>query len=150
MSEESARKRLAPTWVVVLLATPIVVVGLGAWFFMRPREETILISAKSRLDIAVIAEALDDYASRNNGEYPDALDALVAADRQGFKCIDREKVPQDQWGNEYRYEPARAGQPLRVYTYGADGAPGGAGKDRDIDNAMVKAGMNAPPGHEQE
>lgn len=42
-------------------------------------------------------------------------------------------VPMDPWGNPYHYEPGGNGsQPFTVFTYGADGKPGGEGFDADI------------------
>lgn len=42
-------------------------------------------------------------------------------------------VPNDPWGNPYRYAPASGGnQPFALYSFGADGKPGGEGLDADI------------------
>ncbi len=47
-------------------------------------------------------------------------------------------LPNDPWGNPYRYEPPgtdAAGFALKpkIYTYGADNEPGGAGMNADIE-----------------
>ncbi|MGI8559875.1 MAG: type II secretion system major pseudopilin GspG [Luteimonas sp.] len=42
-------------------------------------------------------------------------------------------VPDDPWGVPYRYAPGSSGnQPFALYSYGADGKPGGEGVDADI------------------
>lgn len=42
-------------------------------------------------------------------------------------------VPLDPWGNPYHYEPTTgSSQPYAVYSYGADGKPGGQGFDADV------------------
>ena len=44
-----------------------------------------------------------------------------------------EAVPADPWGNAYVYAiPGSAGRPFSLYSYGADGKPGGDGVDADI------------------
>lgn len=42
-------------------------------------------------------------------------------------------VPMDPWGNPYHYAPSSTGsQPFTIYSYGADGTPGGEGTNADI------------------
>lgn len=42
-------------------------------------------------------------------------------------------VPLDPWGNPYRYDLTSGGsQPFAVFSYGADGKPGGEGFDADV------------------
>ena len=44
-----------------------------------------------------------------------------------------EAVPADPWGNPYVYDmPGRDGLPFALYSYGADGKPGGEGNDADV------------------
>ena len=41
-------------------------------------------------------------------------------------------LPQDPWGNPYQYAvPGANGQPFALFTFGADGKPGGQGDDAD-------------------
>ena len=43
-----------------------------------------------------------------------------------------ERLPKDPWGNPYQYlNPGVRGE-IDVFSYGADGAPGGEGNDADI------------------
>lgn len=44
-----------------------------------------------------------------------------------------EEIPVDPWGNKYQYTiPGAEGRPFALYSYGADGKPGGSGNDADI------------------
>lgn len=44
-----------------------------------------------------------------------------------------EGVPADPWGHPYQYSiPGRDGLPFALYSFGADGKPGGEGNDADI------------------
>jgi general secretion pathway protein G len=97
---------------------------------------------KAKSDIMTIVNALEEYCVLNNGTYPDSLEALVTPDANtGQTILRQERVPLDPWKNEYGYEPPGAGRVKpRVFTYGADGAPGGEGKDRDFDNIDIQNG----------
>ena len=71
--------------------------------------------------------------------YPNAtegLKALVEAPvgATGWKgpYVDGGKLPADPWGHDYRYEPSATGGQPRVYSLGADDAPGGDGENADI------------------
>jgi general secretion pathway protein G len=44
-----------------------------------------------------------------------------------------EAVPLDPWGTAYQYSvPGQNGRPFALYSFGADGRPGGSGNDADI------------------
>jgi len=44
-----------------------------------------------------------------------------------------EALPPDPWGNPYQYSvPGANGQPMAIYSFGADGKKGGEGNDADI------------------
>ena len=95
--------------------------------------------SKVEADITAIVEALYEYCVLNNGTYPDSLEALITPDENGVTLLMRDTLPKDPWGREYMYEsPTREISELRVFTYGADGAPGGEGDDRDVDNVMIR------------
>lgn len=78
----------------------------------------------ARNDMRVILDALDLYRVQR-GRYP-APTASLAELRDDLNL----KSIQDPWGNEYVYL-LEENKPL-VRTYGADGAPGGDGTDRDL------------------
>jgi general secretion pathway protein G len=103
----------------------------------RP-DEARRIAAKS--DIAAILAALKLYRL-DNQRYPtgeQGLAALTARPTQpplppnwkpnGYL----ERVPKDPWGQPYQYlNPGLRGE-IDVYSFGADGQPGGTGIDADV------------------
>jgi general secretion pathway protein G len=97
---------------------------------------------KAKADIATIEQALEMYRL-DNLTYPsgtDALQALVSAPpgmaqpqryRQGGYI---KRLPDDPWGNPYRYVyPGQKGA-FDVFSLGADGREGGEGENADIGN----------------
>ena len=89
---------------------------------------------KAKADITAISSALDDYWI-NNQRYPESLDELVTPDENGERYLKQRAVPTDPWGNPYLYDPPYPGEPVpKVYTYGADNAPGGEGENEDLSN----------------
>jgi len=103
----------------------------------RP-DEARVIAAKQ--DIASLAQALKLYRL-DNLRYPlteQGLQALVEKPvspplppnwKTGGYI---ERLPKDPWGNQYQYlNPGLRGE-IDVFSFGADGAPGGEGNDADI------------------
>ncbi|MDP5008900.1 MAG: type II secretion system major pseudopilin GspG [Glaciimonas sp.] len=94
----------------------------------------------ARSDISTLMSALKLY-KLDNQRYPtteQGLQSLVAKPTSGpasdgWKTggyID--KLPKDPWGNPYQYlSPGIHGE-LDVFSFGADGQPGGEGNDADI------------------
>ncbi|HEX8955034.1 MAG TPA: type II secretion system major pseudopilin GspG [Burkholderiaceae bacterium] len=89
-------------------------------------------------DIATIMQALKMY-HLDNSRYPtteQGLQALVAKPTagptaNGWKGY-LEKLPKDPWGNQYQYLSPGVHGEVDVFSYGADGQPGGTGNDADI------------------
>ncbi len=97
-------------------------------------------AARALSDIAAISSAVQLYRL-DNFRYPSTeqgLAALVDAPTQpplaqnwaanGY--IDR--LPRDPWGEPYQYLAPGVHGEFDIFTYGADGAPGGDGADADI------------------
>jgi general secretion pathway protein G len=85
----------------------------------------------------------------DNGAYPttdQGLKALVEAPtagnlpknwRQGG-YLEKGKVPKDPWSNDFIYIcPGKHGD-FDLSSYGADGEPGGEGKNKDINNWEIE------------
>jgi general secretion pathway protein G len=73
------------------------------------------------------------------GRYPSAsegLEALVKAPPGATAWrgpyIEDEDLPADPWGKPYLYEPSSTGARPRVFSLGADAAPGGEGENEDV------------------
>jgi general secretion pathway protein G len=92
----------------------------------------------ARTDIATIDQALKLYRL-DNGRYPtteQGLNALVAKPvaeplPQNWKPY-LDYLPKDPWGKPYQYaNPGQHGE-IDIWSFGADGQPGGEGNDADI------------------
>jgi general secretion pathway protein G len=92
----------------------------------------------ARTDISTLMQALNRYRL-DNLQYPtteQGLQALVNPPTSGpaapnwKRYID--KLPNDPWGNPYQYmNPGLKGE-VDIMSFGADGQPGGEGKNADI------------------
>ncbi|HTY04654.1 MAG TPA: type II secretion system major pseudopilin GspG [Rhodocyclaceae bacterium] len=125
-----------------LIEVMIVIVILGVLAALivpkvmsRP-DEARVVAAKH--DIATIMQALKLYRL-DNRSYPttqQGLDALVKKPEvdpapPNWKSY-VERLPLDPWGNPYQYlNPGLQGE-IDVFSFGADGKPGGEGFDADI------------------
>jgi general secretion pathway protein G len=96
--------------------------------------------AAAKVDIATVMQALKLY-KLDNQRYPtteQGLQALLTKPTTGPAANGwksggyLEKMPKDPWGNPYQFlSPGVKGE-VDVFSYGADGAPGGTGDDADI------------------
>ena len=127
-----------------LLEVMVVVVILGILatlvvpkIISRP-DEARVIAAKQ--DIASLMQGLKLYRL-DNQRYPtteQGLQALVARPATAPVPLNwkadgyLERLPKDPWGNLYQYlNPGLHGE-IDIFSFGADGAPGGEGNDADI------------------
>ncbi|MEZ5659297.1 MAG: type II secretion system major pseudopilin GspG [Burkholderiaceae bacterium] len=96
--------------------------------------------AAARFDIGNIMQALDIYRL-DNQRYPSTEQGLIAlVERPGSEPVPRnwkqylKSAPTDPWGHPYQLlNPGVRGE-IDVFSYGADGKPGGEGIDADIGN----------------
>ena len=99
---------------------------------------------KARIDINNIENAIEQYRLEMSA-YPTSqqgLEALIhmptdvrnsANYRQGGYL--RGALPADPWGNPYQYRfPGERGEAYDLYSFGADGEPGGEGLNADLGN----------------
>jgi general secretion pathway protein G len=127
-----------------LLEVMVVVVILGILaalvvpkIISRP-DEARVIAAKQ--DIASLLQALKLYRL-DNQRYPTTEQGLQALTLRpttapippNWKAGGYvERLPKDPWGGSYQYlSPGVRGE-IDVFSFGADGAPGGEGNDADI------------------
>jgi len=103
------------------------------------RTDDARISA-ARQDIATVMQALKLYRLDNH-RYPtteQGLNALIAKPQSGPPANGwkqggyLERLPKDPWGTPYQYLSPGVHGEVDVFSYGADGQPGGAGNDADI------------------
>ncbi|MEA3471619.1 MAG: type II secretion system major pseudopilin GspG [Thermodesulfobacteriota bacterium] len=135
---------------LIELMVVIVILGILAGLIVprimgRPEEAR---QAKARIQIESIETALKLYRL-DNGSYPtteQGLQALVEPPEVGELAeswreggyLEKGRIPKDPWGNEYIYlSPGTQGD-LDLISYGADGEPGGEGKNKDITNWEIE------------
>lgn len=97
---------------------------------------------KAAVEIRQIQTALELF-KLDNGFFPSTeqgLEALVSAPTTGKipshypESGYLEKVPRDPWGNLYVYICPGTHGDYDLLSYGADGEPGGDGKNRDVES----------------
>ena len=127
-----------------LIEIMVVVVIMGVLAAMLvPRlmgrtDDARILAAKQ--DIATLMQALKLYRL-DNQRYPtteQGLQALIARPTNGPQpanwksggYIDR--LNKDPWGNIYQYMSPGTRSEVDIFSYGADGQPGGTGNDADI------------------
>ena len=94
----------------------------------------------ARTDVNSLTQALKLY-KLDNQRYPSAdqgLEALVRKPSSGTVPQNwrpyLDKLPKDPWGQPYQYaNPGLQGE-IDVFSFGADGKPGGEGSDADVGN----------------
>jgi general secretion pathway protein G len=148
MKMSIARSRRATAgFTLIEVMVVVVILGILAAIVVprimdRPDEARI---TKVRNDIRALESALNLYRL-DNFRYPttdQGLRALVerptgqpeARNWRTGGYIDR--LPNDPWGNPYQYvHPGRHGE-IDIYSYGADGRPGGEGINAEIGNWAI-------------
>lgn len=127
-----------------LLEVMVVVVILGILaalvvpkIISRPDEARVLAAKQ---DIASLQQALKLYRL-DSQRYPTTEQGLQAlVNRPATAPVPGnwktggyvERLPKDPWGNPYQYlYPGIRGE-VDIFSFGADGAPGGEGNDADI------------------
>lgn len=92
--------------------------------------------AAAQVQIELFGTALDQFRL-DIGRYPttaEGLEALIQnPNLPGWEGPYLKKgVPVDPWGNPYQYQsPGQHGE-YDLWSYGADGAPGGEGENQDV------------------
>lgn len=124
---------------IELLVVLVIIGVLGA--LIVPNLFSSLDDARTtaaRTDINTLVQALKRYRL-DNQRYPSAEQGLEALVRKPAAApvppnwrAYLDKLPADPWGRPYQYvNPGVKGE-IDVYSLGADGQPGGEGKDAEI------------------
>ena len=129
-----------------LIEVMVVVVILGVLaalvvprIMSRPGEARV---TRALQDIRTIEAALDLY-KLDNFRYPTTEQGLSAlVEKPLTEPVPRNwksdgylaRMPLDPWGGAYHYANPGSQSALDIFSYGADGRPGGDGEDRDIGN----------------
>ncbi len=139
-----SRRNNQEGFTLIELMVVILIIGLLATIVVRNLRGVTdrAKRTKAEADISELKQALDSYYL-DNGNYPTSeqgLQALVSAPTSGPVPSDYEtggyieRVPLDPWGHPYVYESD--GNSYTLKSYGADGQPGGTGKNADIDGSQ--------------
>ena len=104
--------------------------------FIRQEEKAKVGAARAQIEL--LGTALDTFRL-DVGRYPSTQEGLAALRQRPFGT-DRwdgpylkKDLPKDPWDHPYYYRsPGEGGLPYDLFSYGADGAPGGDGDGRDI------------------
>jgi general secretion pathway protein G len=104
----------------LLLATAVAVVAL-----FRASERRFRPTDATRAAMVETRTALKLYRDRHGG-YPSTAEGMGALVKEGFLP----SAPVDAWSRLLQY--ASDGREFELFSYGADGAPGGSGEDADL------------------
>jgi general secretion pathway protein G len=142
MKKLNLRRRIQRGFTLIEIMVVVVIMGVLAAMVVPKllnRAGDSKVSA-AKVDIATIMQALKLY-KLDNQRYPTTEQGLQALLEKptagpaanGWKSGGYvEKMPKDPWGNPYQYlSPGIKGE-VDVFSYGADGQPGGTGNDADI------------------
>lgn len=135
---------------LIELMVVIVILGILAGLIVprimgRPEEAKQL---KAKLQIESLETSLQLY-KLDNGVYPgteQGLQALIEPPTTGNVpqkwreggYVEKGRLPKDPWGNEFVYLSPGAHGDFDLISYGADGVPGGEGRDKDINNWEIE------------
>jgi general secretion pathway protein G len=136
----TGRQRWGRGFTLIELLVVLVIIGiLGALIVpnLIERTDDARVTA-ARTDVNNLVQALKLY-KLDNQRYPSAeqgLEALVKKPTAGAVPPNwkpyLDKLPADPWGRPYQYlNPGVKGE-IDIFSFGADGQPGGEGKNDDI------------------
>jgi general secretion pathway protein G len=124
---------------LVELIVVVIIIGLLAGLvvpqFIKQEEKATAKAAKAQIEL--FGTALDTFRL-DVGRYPTSQEGMAALMQQtgGVDRWDgpylKKDLPPDPWGKPYVYKSPGDHGVYDIVSYGADGAPGGDGNNRDI------------------
>ncbi|MCF6300831.1 MAG: type II secretion system major pseudopilin GspG [Proteobacteria bacterium] len=124
---------------IVVVILSILAVAVVPQFLDQPDKARV---ARAQQDIQSINTALSIY-KMDNFQYPSTSQGLSALMQKPSGTPEAknwkpggyvQKLPDDPWGNPYQYLNPGNRTDIDIYSFGADGQPGGDGLDADVGN----------------
>lgn len=119
--------------VIAIIAALAAIVGVNV---LNSLDESDVTNAKAQ--IRNFKTALISYKLKYN-KFPSAGEGLegLINNEKGIKFLDASEIPLDPWGNPYIYT-SQGSNKFKIVSYGADGQPGGAEYDADIESDSLE------------
>jgi len=139
LGKRASRRSRAGFTLIEMMVVMVIIGLLMALVGPRFIAQSEKAQAKAaRAQIELLGTALDTFRL-DIGRYPSTQEGLAALREQvhGINRWDgpylKKEVPNDPWDRPYYYRsPGENGRPYELFSYGADGAPGGTSNDTDV------------------
>lgn len=124
------RKRHAGFTLLEILVVVVIIGVMAAAVVLNIGDKPGMARVKkAQADIASIESAIELYLM-DTGRYPETLAAL--------EPVHVKRLPLDPWSQPYVLQRPGTHGDLDIFSFGADGAPGGEGLDADIGNWQLR------------
>lgn len=136
----STSRRRQAGFTLIEIMVVLVIIGL-LMALVGPnliRRSEVAKTQAAAIQIEQLGTVLDTFRL-DVGRYPTTQEGLAAlmAPPPGVTRWNgpylKKALPNDPWDRPYQYRsPGEGGRPYDLYSFGADGAPGGSGEARDV------------------